>query len=141
MILVGMFLLAAWSIQYFKGFWLVHNYMGNGWSDFIASICASCIIILGSFEIANNTWITKKILQFFGHNSLIIMCAHLVDLDVLQIPQLSNQISFFLQLNANHSLMLLIALRIVYVVLAVLIINFLCGLLNLNSEFRGRKVI
>ena len=141
MILVGMFLLAAWSIQYFKGFWLVHNYMGNGWIDFIASICASCIIILGSFRIANNTWITKKILQFFGHNSLIIMCAHLVDLDVLQIPQLSNQISSFLQLNANHSLMLLIALRIVYVVLAVLIINSLCGLLNLNSEFRGRKVI
>lgn len=124
-LLFGAFLIMAFSIQHFNGFWLVHNYFGNGWLDFLCSLAASIVIIAGSQYICKtNEWL-KRSLMFFGRNSLIILCAHLIDLNVLSsyIKAISNYISSILAMNANQSTIILVMIRVLYVLFAVLIVG------------------
>ena len=124
---VGATLAWLWSIQHFKGFWLVHNYMGNGWLDFLTSLCAAYFIIVISKYISVKTEWLKNILCFYGKNSLIILCAHLVELNVFRLEVLSEHYAAELSLNQNQGLLLLILMKMVYVTLVVVAINRVWG--------------
>ncbi len=113
--LIGLFLFTAFGIQYFKGIWLVHNYYGNGLLDFFVTIAASIVIIAISQLICQKSEWLKSILTFYGHHSLVILCAHIIDLNVLKLATIATSLSNYLRLNNNHSLILLIIIRITYV--------------------------
>ena len=56
-------------------------YLGPYFIGFPMSLCASFLVLQLSHWIADNTKILKKVLLFFGVNSLIILCVHLLFLD------------------------------------------------------------
>ena len=121
---IGLFLIMAFGIQNFKGIWLVHNYFGNGLLDFIVTLAASAVIFVLSIHIGHtNVWLTK-VLSLFGKNSLVIMCAHIVDLNVLNFPKLSLKLAAVLHLTDNHRVLLLAVIRLVYVIIVAIVFNW-----------------
>ena len=130
-------IIAAFSIQHFKGLWLVHNDLRNGWFDFFGSIAASVVVIVISKKISeSNEWI-KRALQFFGKNSLVIMCIHFIDIEVISssIKQFSSTITDLLSLNENHSMILLIMMKVLYVTIVVVVIN------QIKSLYKNQKYV
>ena len=124
-LLLSLFLIAVFSIQRFNGFWLVHNYLGNGLLDLFGSLAASVIVIALSMYICRRGAIGKHFLQFLGKNSLTILCAHLIELNVLNMNPLSLRFSTALSLNNNHGMLLLILLKMFFVIIAVLVVKML----------------
>ncbi len=110
-----MFLITALGIQYFKGVWLVRAYYGNGLLDFFVTVAASFIIFAYSNHICSVNECVKRIFAFFGRNSLIILCAHIVDLNVLPLYQWSMTLGNIFGLNENFKYLFIILIRIIYV--------------------------
>ncbi len=108
---------AAIGVQHFKGFWLVHDYMGNGWIDFLFSICASIVIMIFAGYISENNNMIKPILMFFGRNSLVILCLHIVELDVLPISKVVLRILSLLPVTINEpvSCLMIFIAKMMYV--------------------------
>lgn len=131
-----LFLLAVLSIQQFSGFWLVHNYLGNGWLDLFGSLAAALVVIAFSMHLCKGGEILKRILLFFGRNSLVILCAHLIELNVLKLKPLSDSFSAAMGLNHNHSTLLLILLKILFVACAALLTNWIT---RLPGNLRRRR--
>lgn len=71
-----------WSIQNFQGFWLVHNYFGNGILDFLGSLCAVYVVIYLSQCIEALSSKVSCFFKFFGTNSLYILCFHIFELNL-----------------------------------------------------------
>lgn len=129
--LLGCFLVFAWSIWGFKGFWLVHNYMGNGWIDFIASICSSVVIIYLSRYICGRSYILWRLLGWFGRNSLVILCFHIIELNVLPIAKfIGKRASAFPSLNPTATTLVIIAAKIIYVVFAAAAFGYACKMVK-----------
>lgn len=111
----GMFLLTVFDIQHFRGLYLVHNYLGNGWLDFFASISASFIVIRVAIHICErNEWL-KRTLSFFGRHSLLMLCVHHVELEAWPFKTLLAPMFASLNLNANHELVLLAFMKLLYI--------------------------
>lgn len=71
-----------WFIVQFKGFYIVRCFFGRGIVDIIGSICASGVIILCSRVIDRKLKVIKKLLLFVGRYSLLILCVHIIELDL-----------------------------------------------------------
>lgn len=137
---LGCFLVYAWSIWSFKGFWIVHDYMGNGWIDFIASICAAIVIISLSRYICDRSLIFRRILGWFGRNSLIILCFHIIELNVLPIAAfIGNRASAYPSLNPNTTILVIIVAKLIYVVCAATAFEFVCKVVKRDGLAAGRK--
>ena len=110
-----------WGITNFKGIWLVHNYFGNGFIDFLVTISASVIILKIAFYISLSKTYIKRILLFFGRNSLEMLCLHIIDLNVLKLNNI------FINLNANGKveIITLIIIRLVYLYVGAKIIEMI----------------
>ncbi len=122
-VLVCMFFMAVFSMHFHKGFGLVQCYMGNGWLDFIASICASCMVYLYSMHVAKDTWLLKKVLLFFGKYSLVILSAHLIEMNVLPLPKLSDMLCSTLHITGMSTFMVLIIIKLIFVSVCVYIVK------------------
>ncbi len=118
-----LFLITAFAIQTFAGFWLVHNYFGHGWLDFFTSIAAGCFTIRISQKIKGESYLGRG-LSFLGRNSLIILCAHIIELNVLPVKNIAVELSERLMLNSNHSMIVLIIIKMFYVTIAVIVVNY-----------------
>lgn len=116
-------LVTAFGMQHFKGFWLVHNYFGNGWLDFLISVAASVFVVYLSVCLSRGRSLIRSFLRFFGKNSLIILCFHMIEMAVLPIGEWNARLSSFLSLNGLWSVLLLTALKILFCTLAALIWN------------------
>ena len=116
-------LAAAAEIQNFKGLWLVHDYFGNGWIDFPASIAASAVIIRLAMYVGDKGYLTRRVLEFFGRNSLLVLCVHFVELEGFHLNGLSDTMAAWMHLNPNHSVVLLALLKIVYSAAAAAILS------------------
>ena len=116
---------AGVGIQQFAGFWLVHDYMGNGWLDFFISICASYIIILYSSHIERISKITKRVLKFYGRNSLQILCLHIIELLTLPISKYVSSLAAQVSSGNNTYALFLatFAVKVIYVTVGVMVIN------------------
>ena len=128
-------LVGAWGILNFNGFWLVHDYMGNGWDDFIVSICTSLVVMALSGLISRKTVILRKILMFFGRNSLMILCLHIIELDVLPIQSAMKKgfAGVHISQNEPQFTCIVLLLKLTYVVLGTIIINRIRNLVSKNK--------
>lgn len=107
-------LVTAYGMQHFKGFWLVHDYMGNGWLDFFVSIAASYAVISFCIYISGKDSLLKAVLRFFGKNSLTVLCFHVLEMEVVPLGDLNLKISSALSLNPLYSVLMFIILKIVF---------------------------
>lgn len=71
------------SILFCGQFYIVQNYFGNGLFDVIGAVAGSYLIILFCKKIEQKTNRIAKILEFYGKNTLIILCMHAVELLIL----------------------------------------------------------
>lgn len=136
---IPLLIITAIGMQHFKGFWLVHNYFGNGWIDFFVSITASLLVISISVYVCRNCPITRSVFRFFGKNSLIILCFHMIEMAVLPVGEWNARLSEALSLNALWSVILLIVLKIVFCAIAVSVWNTLKKVrINSPYSFQGK---
>ena len=70
-----------WGITHFKGFWLVVNFLGNGVMDIVTSLCGAYVIFRFSMAIEKYVPLIRQFLVFCGRNSLIILSAHIIELN------------------------------------------------------------
>ncbi len=123
-VLMASGLAAALGIQKFKGFWLVHDHMGNGWIDFFISLCASLVIMVFAEHICKTSPAVKEVLTFFGRNSLLILCLHIVELNVLPIKSALSKVLSHLSFSCSDIIFitLVFSVKLVYVVIGTLIL-------------------
>lgn len=87
-------------IYSFKSFWLVHCDIGRGIIDIIGSLCACYCIIIISKVIKTKTRFTYKIFEFLGRYSLLILCIHIIELNLfpwIKIITLDNKLNISTQ--------------------------------------------
>ena len=66
----------------FQSFWLVQCDIGRGMVDIFGCICACAMVILISRVIEEKLSFIGKPLAYFGKYSLLILCVHIVELDL-----------------------------------------------------------
>ena len=124
-------LFSAFGIQHFKGFWLVHNYMGNGWFDFFVSLAASSAVIIASGHLCKNNPLTKKVLCFFGRHSLPILCFHVIEMEIIPLGDLNMKISSALSMNPLFSVLMFLVLKILFCAVLTMIFIHIKKIINL----------
>ena len=122
-IFIVLFLIMLFGIWNFHGLWLVHNYFGNGWFDFFISLAAAGVVLKLSQMICKMGWL-KNMLVFFGKNSLLILCAHLIELKMLPFKTLINMIAGDSISKPVFALLLLVAVKFIYIVAVVICFEF-----------------
>ena len=66
----------------FQSFWLVHCDIGRGIVDVFGSMCACVVVIYISKMVEIKFRIAGKFLAFFGRYSLLVLCVHIIELDL-----------------------------------------------------------
>ncbi len=79
-------------IRDFKSFWLVHCDVGRGIVDIFGSLCACWIVILISRFIDARTHFPNRFFSYFGRHSLLLLCVHIVELDLFPWWSLANRL-------------------------------------------------
>lgn len=69
-------------IAQFQGMYIVSNNFGRGIVDIIGTVAASILVIQISKIIDRKTHIIRRIFQFAGRYSLLILCVHIIELDL-----------------------------------------------------------
>ena len=122
---LALFLIMVCGIQNFEGIWLVHDHFGNGLFDFFVTIAASAVVIAFSGYICRTSEWIKRAFIFFGKNSLVILCAHLVDLNVLNLRGKIVTVASLLHINNNHTNLLTMLACIAYTALIAASLEYL----------------
>ena len=81
-IIILSFIIWIQFIYNFKSFWLVHCDIGRGIIDIIGCLCACYCVMLLSKNINEKTKIISKFLDFTGRYSLLILCIHIIELNL-----------------------------------------------------------
>ena len=109
-------------IKNFKSFHLVECDLGRGIIDVIGCLCACWVVILISQFIDKHTNYLKNFFTNVGHHTLIILCVHIVEINLLTCCVTSSLISlknlplFILMVIEKISLNLLITRFIVTII-------------------------
>lgn len=127
--LFGFILVTAFGIQYFKGIWLVHDYFGNGLFDFFVTIAASLVVFALSEYICHTSEWLKRVLSFLGKNSLVILCAHVVD-GALNLKAKTINISNMLNINDNHANLLAMLVCVAYTMVVAAVFVFVRNMIR-----------
>lgn len=79
------FALLTWLsfIKDFKSFWFVHCDFGRGMVDVFGCMCGCYIVIVLSQCIERHMQMLSSILGFLGKNSIVILCAHIIELNLM----------------------------------------------------------
>jgi fucose 4-O-acetylase-like acetyltransferase len=77
----------AWFIVHFKGFWLVHNEMGNGFIDMVCSFAGVYLLLLFS-KLLDHWEPIAKLTAWIGQHSLLFLGVHIIELTWLSWNQL-----------------------------------------------------
>ena len=125
--------ITAFGMQQFKGLWLVHNYYGNGFWDLIVSIAASLVVIAISVGISRGHLILRNIFRFIGRHSLIILCFHTIEMNIIPIGDWNLKLATLLSFNGLFAVLLLIVLKIVFCVLGAAAVS---GVKKLLKKYR-----
>ena len=108
--------------------------MGNGWLDFIISIFASVFIMSLSGCIGKRCGKIKRILAFYGENSLLILCLHLIEINVVGVTDSVDIWLKFLGLDFGEGIRIII-IYLVKVVLLTLMVFVLKKFDIINKVF------
>lgn len=65
----------------FKSFWLVHFDIGRGFTDIVASLCGSYIILIFSKFLDDKIHMLGNGLAYLGRYSIIFLTAHIIELN------------------------------------------------------------
>ena len=126
-------------IQNFQGFWLVHCNIGRGISDIIGSVCASLIIFLISYIISKHFILLSKLLGFLGRYSVMVLCAHIVELNTFPYWMFENAILGDVQ-TPLKCLYLRIIIKFIWIVFITIIFSkvsffrYIFGMKKVNNE-------
>lgn len=63
--------------------YIVRNYFENGLLDIIGALAGSYLVIVFSHIISRKTKYIARVLKFFGKNSLLLLCCHAFELNVV----------------------------------------------------------
>ena len=118
-------IISVLGIYVFKGYWLVHNYMGNGWIDFIFSLCFGTVIIVLSNRIIKSFKMVSVFFRYFGRNSLLILCLHLIELNMFHIKSVMERIAGYLSIEPETAafIALIYIAKVLYVFMGTFILN------------------
>ena len=107
--------LSIWIICIFYGgkFYLVRNYCGNGMLDILGGIAGSYVIFLACRFVEQHMEKMAVILTFFGCNSLVALCIHTFDLDVISWGSIILFVKQTLRISENGVLYILFACRLI----------------------------
>ena len=88
------FAMVTWYffIKDFQSFWLVHCDIGRGIVDIFGSMCACAMVILISRTIEIKTKKISNVLAYFGRYSLLILCVHVIELNLVQWWKITDKI-------------------------------------------------
>ena len=111
LIILSLFV-TAWCIKYFNGFWMVSNFYGNGFMDILGAIASIYLLILFCKKIIYLK-VIAGFLEWYGKNSIIILCFHIIEL---------NLIPWNIVININN-IFVIVLCKIIWVTIAVLIVN------------------
>lgn len=92
-LIISIILIVIFCTIYGGKLYMVTNYYKNGLFDIIGALCGSFLCIKLSQIIDKYTKYTKKVLEFIGRNSLVVLCLHLFALDCLKLKTLNNIIN------------------------------------------------
>lgn len=115
--------------------YMVKNYYQFNVFTLLVAVCGTILVILLS-RLISKTKIPKKILTFYGKNSMVILCVHLIEMDCL--PWRS-----FRELLSSHGvsewlrLLILVILKIIISTIAVFIvlkIPPIARIFNINAK-------
>lgn len=134
-------LLWLWSIKYFKGFWLVHNFLGNGWLDIITSLCGTYVIILISKCICEKYSIVKQLLAFYGRNSLIVLCFHVVELDLFSWGTVKGYLQLNMGFTVDESTIATFVFKLIWCTMMVFVVNYIPLLKNIFFQKKTKRII
>lgn len=70
-------------IIHFKSFWLVRCDIGQGLYDIVGCICGSYCVLLLSKYIELYSRHLSGLLSYFGRNSIIVLCVHIIELNFI----------------------------------------------------------
>lgn len=79
-------------IKNFTSFWLVHCDVGNGVRDIVGSLCASGIVLLAACAIDRHMEHVARALSWIGRHSLLILCVHNIELNIIPWWGITNAI-------------------------------------------------
>lgn len=75
-------LIVVWDVVYYRGLYMSYCYLGNGFMDIVASLCA-CYLLLSVCCKMKSIPVLSSILVFYGKNSLIILSIHIVEQSII----------------------------------------------------------
>lgn len=81
-----------WNTQHFRGLSMVSCKFGNGIIDIVGSVGGGLVAYYVSCLVVRLMPNLSKLLSYFGRFSLILLCVHLIELNVVPIKYLCNQL-------------------------------------------------
>lgn len=114
-----------WCILFYGRFYIVTNYCENGIMDILGALAGSYIIILLSKVIERRTEWTAGILEFFGENSLMVLCCHAFDLNVISWDWVWKVFSDRLGFQYCNVVIILVILKLMLYAVGICVIKFL----------------
>lgn len=120
-------------------FYLVRNYFGHGFFDIIVAVAGSYLVIIGCKIIDQKAERLARLLQFYGKNTLIILCMHSVELLIVSWDWVW-KIGGELQLQAYQVIGIILILKTMLFSVGIYVIHFLKNKYNiLKNRIRERK--
>lgn len=117
--------------------YMVSNIYTNGLMDVIGALAGSFLCIKVSILISKYSKIIKRILIFFGKNSLLCLCIHIISLDCFGFGKVYN---FLKVIGIKNNTIKQILANIFFVVIILIIINILKKIIHkINSTSIWRK--
>jgi hypothetical protein len=100
----------------------VHNYFGNGILDFLGSICAIYLVILISKWLDGHTKFIRKLLLFYGKNSLWVLGFHVFELNLFPWWHI-NVLCDSSGINSSGQLVVLFVLKVLFATAGVIVLK------------------
>lgn len=135
LIIVFCFVVYAIFVYKFEEFWPVHNEYAHGPLDLAACLCiAVCIMVISSF-IDKHSGILASFLATCGKYSLVILCVHIIELDVFPWEKVA-QIAMMHGMTDYVAHAILIRLcKVVWIVCG----TYICTRINFIRDIFGLK--
>jgi len=124
-------------VQNFQSFWLVHCDMGRGVIDFVGCICGCYLLMLLSKGIEKYCKYLTRGFAYLGKYSLIVLCVHILELNVLPWKPVREAIMAGWGLEEIQTRYLLAVVKIVLIV----IVSYFCSKINVVTTLFGLKKI
>ena len=99
-------------IKDFRTFWFVHCDTGRGIVDIFGSLCACLSVFLLSMLIDRAVPAAGRFLSFFGRYSLLLLCVHIIELDLFPWWQITDKLVSCGLLPASCTLLFIIVLKV-----------------------------